>query len=162
MVVVPLFPGKALNRLDLKPDTLYRVRTSYPQIAERDVVNQITSLSVRQWRRYVDGDGIDHEIWIEYVTVDTTFNIVDIYFYVRGSVAIVIIVGVLVVVGLLALSLVVKQLAIVVRGYPNRPASTLELPLMIVGGLIVLGVVIYFGTKSGALSKIAGRLAATV
>lgn len=163
MQLLSLFPGGALSGITLVPDTLYRVRLSYPQAIERDVINRITSLtSIQRWMKYIDGDGAQHWIWIEYITVDTTFNICDIYFYVQGSVAAVIIVGVLVIVGLLALALVVKQLAIVVRGYPSAPASRLELPLLLIGFLAILGVAIYYGTNSGVLSKLSGQMAAKI
>lgn len=158
MVVKPLFPSRSLNRIDLKPDTLYRVRTSYPQLIERQIIDRVTALSVRKWTKYIDGDGGEHYIWIDYITIDTTFNICDIYFYVDGSVAIVIIVGVLVVAGLLALALVVKQVAVVVRGYPHAPASRMEFPLIIVGGLVVLAAVLYYGGKSGTLSRLAAKV----
>jgi hypothetical protein len=162
MILKPLFPGRSLDGIDLKPDQLHRVRLSYPQIAESAVVSQLTSLTTQVWREYVDTAGSRHWIWIEYITVDTTFNIVDVYFYVDGSVAAFVIVGIVVIIGLIALAVVIRQVAIVVRGYPGSPASKWELPLIIVGGLAVLAVVIYYGTKSGALSKAAGRIAAGI
>lgn len=162
MILKPLFPGRSLDGIDLQPDQLYRVRLSYPQIVEGAVVAQMTALSTQEWREYTDPQGQKHWIWIEYVTVDTTFNVVDVYFYVDGSIAGVVIIGVIVVIGLIALAIVIRQIAVVVRGYPNNPASKFELPLIIIGGLAVLVVVIYYGAKSGALSKAAGSIAAGI
>jgi hypothetical protein len=162
MLIRSLFPGRSLQGIDLVPDQLYRVRCSYPQIVERDVIEQVTSLTTRRWIDYIDDDGNHHNLWIDYISIDSTFNFIDIYFYVDGSPAAVIVVGLIVVAGLFTLALVIKQVAVVVRGYPDHPASAIELPLIIVGGMVVIGVLLYYAAKSGALSKTMTAIAGKV